>query len=111
MHIFRDEAWLGHTEFYQYSKGMHIVYRKSTHTLEELSFKGKPVEEEDTFLIAMQNYHFKSFTEFFGVPVEEVIANMKPRIVMTSVNNIVEEYFSIHQGLDAHVEGRIVILE
>ena len=110
-YIMRDEAWEGHTEFYQYSRGVRIVYRKSTHTLEELSFRGKPVEDSDTFLIAMQHYHFENFDDFFGVPLEEVKKNMKPRIVMTSVNNIVEEYFSTHQGLDAHVEGRIVILE
>ena len=36
---------------------------------------------------------------------------MEPRVVATSVNNIVEEYFMTHQGLDAHVEGRLVILE
>ena len=34
---------------------------------------------------------------------------MKPRVAATSVNNIVEEFLSTHQGLDAHVEGRIVI--
>ena len=110
-YIMRDEAWEGHTEFYQYSRGVRIVYRKSTHTLEELSFRGKPVQDDDSFLIAMQHYHFENFDSFFGVSLEEVRKNMKPRVVMTSVNNIVEEYFSTHQGLDAHVEGRIVILE
>ncbi len=110
-YIMRDDAWAGHTEFYQYSKGVRIVWRKSTHTLEELSFRGKEVKDSDTFLIAMQNYHYKNFTEFMGVPIEEVAANMKPRVVATSVNNIVEEYLSTHPGLDAHVEGRITILD
>ena len=36
---------------------------------------------------------------------------MEPRVVATSVNNIIEEYFMTHQGLDAHVEGRLEILE
>ena len=36
---------------------------------------------------------------------------MKPRIVATSVNNLVEEYFSTHQGMDSRVEGRIVVLD
>ena len=110
-HVFRDEAWEGHTEFYQYSKGVRIVWNKTTHTLEELSLHGKPIQDGDTILIAMQHYHYENFDEFFGVRRDEVIANMKPRIVMTSVNNIVEEYFTTHQGLDAHVEGRIVVKE
>ena len=109
--VMRDEAWEGHTEFYQYSKGVRIVYRKSTHTLEELSFRGKEVEDNDSFLIALQNYHYNSFEEFFDVPMAPIKERMRPRVVATSVNNIVEEYFSTHQGLDAHVEGRIVILD
>ena len=109
--IMRDEAWEGHTEFYQFSKGVRIVYRKSTHTIEELSFRGKPIEDDDELLIAMQTYHYNNFTEFFNVDIEEVKKNMKPRVVATSVNNLVEEYFSVHHGLDSHVEGRITILE
>ena len=36
---------------------------------------------------------------------------MKPRVIATSVNNIIEEYLSVHDGLDARVEGRITILD
>ena len=110
-YLMRDEAWEGHTEFYQFSRGMRIVWRKSTHTLEEFKLNGQDITNEQEILIALQDYHYNSFTEFFGVPVEEVAANMKPRVVAVSQNNIIEEYFSTHQGLDAHVEGRIVILD
>jgi len=110
-YLMRDDAWEGHTEFYQFSRGMRIVWRKSTHTLEEFKLNGQDITNEQEILIALQDYHYNSFTEFFGVPVEEVAANMKPRVVAVSQNNIIEEYFSTHQGLDAHVEGRIVILD
>ncbi len=111
LHIFRDDAWLDHTEFYQFSKGCHFVYRKSTHTLEECTFRGKEIGDDQKLLIAIQNYHYNNFDEFLGVPLEEVKKNMRPRVVATSVNNLVEEYFATHQDIDAHVEGRIVILE
>ena len=110
-YVFRDEAWEGHTEFYQYSKGVRIVYRKSTRTLETFQFRGEDITDDQELLIAMQTYHYNNFEKFFSVPIEEVAANMEPRVVATSVNNIVEEYFVTHQGLDAHVEGRIEILE
>ncbi len=110
-HILRDEAWTGETEFYQFSRGVHIKYRKSTHTIEELTFNGKEVKDDDRFSIGLQNYHYNNFDEFLGVPLEEVAQNRKPRIVATSVNNIIEEYFVVHQGLDAQVEGRIEIVE
>jgi 5'-nucleotidase len=48
---------------------------------------------------------------FFNVPLSEVTENRKPKIVASSFNNIMEEYFSVHQGLDSHVEGRLVILD
>ena len=110
-HLMRDEAWVGETEFYQFSKGVRIVYRKSTHTIEELTFKGQPITDDMRIKIGLQAYHFNSFDEFLGMPLEEVKKNMKPRVVATSVNNIIEEYFSTNSGLDAHVEGRITILE
>ncbi len=110
-YVMRDDAWEGHTEFYQYSRGVRIVYRKSTRTLQELSFRGKEIQDGDELLIAMQTYHYNNFEEFFNVPIEPIKERMRPRVVATSVNNIIEEYFSTHQGLDAHVEGRIVILD
>ncbi len=110
-YIMRDDAWAGHTEFYQFSKGVRIVWRKSTHRLEVFNFNGKPFEMRKKYRIAMQTYHYQNFDEFFNVPLEEVKKNMRPKVVATSVNNIIEEYLTVHQGLDARVEGRIVILE
>ena len=111
LHILRDEAWEGHTEFYQFSKGMRILYRKSTHSLEEFRFRGKDIQNDDRITIAIQSYHYNNFDEFFNVPLAEVKLNRKPRIIATSVNNIIEEYFTTHHGLDARVEGRIEILD
>ena len=111
LHILRDEAWEGHTEFYQFSKGMRILYRKSTHSLEEFRFRGKDIQNDDRITIAIQSYHYNNFDEFFNVPLSEVKLNRKPRVIATSVNNIIEEYFTTHHGLDARVEGRIEILD
>ena len=109
--VLRDEAWEGHTEFYQFSRGFRIIYHKKSHVLEPLMLHGKEITEEQEILIAMQKYHYTNFDEFFNVPLDEVKQNMKPRVVATSVNNIVEEYFATHAGLDSHVEGRITLLE
>lgn len=110
-HILRDEAWTGETEFYQFSKGIHIKYRKSSHTIEEFTYNGKEIKDDDRITLGLQNYHYINFDEFLGVPLEEVAKNRKPRVVATSINNIIEEYLVTHQGLDAQVEGRIEIVE
>ncbi len=110
-HLFRDEAWIGETEFYQISSALRVTYRKSTHTIESFTFKGEEITDDMRIKLGIQAYHFNNFDDFFGIPLEEVKANMKPRIVATSVNNIIEEYFATNNGLDAKVDGRITILE
>jgi len=110
-YVLRDEAWGGHTEFYQFSRGIHIVYRKSTHTIEEFQFRGEDIRDDQEILICLQSFHYGSFSEFFHVPLEEVAANMKPRVVATSLLGVLEELLTTHTGLDAHVEGRLVILD
>lgn len=110
-HLFRDEAWVGETEFYQISSALRVTYRKSTHTIESFTFKGEEITDDMRIKLGIQAYHFNNFDDFFGIPLEEVKANMKPRIVATSVNNIIEEYFATNNGLDAKVDGRITILE
>ena len=110
-HLMRDEAWVGETEFSQFSKGVRIKYNRTTKELLELKFNGEDVTDDMRLKVCVQNYHYKNFDEFLGVPLEEVQKNCKPRIVAVSVNNIVEEYFSTHQGLDAHVEGRIELVD
>ena len=110
-HILRDDAWLGETEFYQFSRGVRILYNKTTHTIEELKFNGEDVTDDMHLKIALQNYHYKNFDAFLGVPLEEVKKNMRPRVVATSVNNIIEEFFATNDGLDAHVEGRLEVIE
>ena len=110
-HLFRDEAWVGETEFYQISSALRVTYRKSTHTIEAFTFNGEEITDDMRIKLGIQAYHFNNFDDFFGIPLEEVKANMKPRIVATSVNNIIEEYFATNNGLDAKVDGRITILE
>lgn len=110
-HILRDDAWKGETEFYQFSKGVRIKYNRTTHELLEFKFNGEDIKDDQLLKICVQNYHYNSFGEFLGVPLEEVSANRKPKVVAVSVNNIVEEYLACHPGLDAHVEGRLEIVE
>ena len=110
-HLLRDEAWTGETEFYQFSQGVRILYNRTTRELLELKFRGEDVTDDMRLKLALQNYHFKNFDAFLGMPLEEVRQNMRPRVVATSFNNIMEEYFLTHDNLDAHVEGRIEVID
>ena len=46
----------------------------------------------------------------FSVKLKEVTDNMEPRIIAGSLNHIVEEYMTKHQGLNAEIEGRIEVI-
>lgn len=98
-----------HGEFYQVSKGMKMVYDRKTHEFEEFSLNGEEIADDRMVRIALQDYHFKNFTEFFNVPVEEVLANKKARMVITDDFSIFEELLSSMNNIDSQVEGRITI--
>ena len=110
-YVFRDEAWSGHTEFYQYSRGMRILWDRRKRVLEEFRFHGAEIRDQDEFSIGLQDYHLRNFDQVFSVSLKEVSRNMEPRLVAVSLNHIIEEYMTTHQGLNAEVEGRIVVTD
>ncbi len=110
-YVCRDEAWAGHTEFYQYSKQLRFTWSKSQHKLLAFKFNGEDLPDEARVKIALQDYHYNNFTEFFGVPFEEVVKNRRPRIIAVSCCGIYEEMFVNRRNIDANVEGRITIVD
>ena len=113
LYMQRDEAFLGHTEYYQFSKGVRMIYSKSKHALEKFELDGKPVKDDDSHLysIALQLFHFNNFEDIFHVPLAEVEANMKPRVIATSCLTILEEYLTTHPQLKSIVKGRNRVID
>ncbi len=111
-YFLRDEAFIGeHTEFYQVSNGMRIVYSFKDKVFRELTLGGEAVSDARTYTVALQDFHFKNLKEFFDVSLEEVAQLQKPRVVATSCLDILDEYLSSANHPDKDVEGRIVILD
>lgn len=55
--ILREEALTGeHTEFYQFSHGMRMVWDRKEHKFHELALDGKPIEEKQLYSIAVSKY-------------------------------------------------------
>ena len=109
--MLRDEALApdAHSEFYQVSKGVKMVYDKAKHEFGEFSLNGEEIKDDQIIKVAVQDYHFKNFDEFFDVPLEEVLANKKARMVITDDFSIFEELLSSMNQVDAKIEGRITI--
>ena len=110
-YVMREEAFSGHTEFYQYSKQLHFVWSRGQQKFLKFEFNGKEVTDDQRIKIALQDYHFQNFTDFFGVPFEEVAKNHRSRVIATSCQGIYEEMFTNRRNIDAKVEGRITVVD
>jgi len=109
-HMVRDEVWQGaHCEFYQFSEGLRVVYSRETHEFLEFSFKGEPVDDERVFSVGLQHFHFCNVELGFGITIAELAKNRRPRTIATSCRDVLDEYLSSHQHLDATVGSRLVI--
>lgn len=111
-YMLRDEVFAGvHSEFYQLSEGMRVVYDRASRSFETFALNGEDVEDERIYRVGLQNYHLMNVEKFFGVSLEELSGNGKPRAVTTSCRDILDEYLSVHQNLDRSVSGRLVVKE
>ncbi len=109
-HILRDEAFHGeHTEFYQFSHGMRIVWSRGAQSFRELTLDGKPLHDDRLYSVAIQKYHYNNLKAFLDVTLEEVERNAKVRVLATSARDVIEEYLSVNQHLSRSVEGRLVV--
>ena len=110
LYMLRDEALDGgHTEFYQLSDGLEVVYERSTHSFSKFDFHQMPVDDDHIYTVGIQSYHYKNFEAMYSVSIEEISQNGKPRMVATNSQEILEEYLSEHQNLDRSVSGRLII--
>jgi 5'-nucleotidase len=105
-----DDAMLdgGHGEFYQISRSLRLTYNRASRCIEQLEFNGKPVGDDDILRVALQDYHYKNFSDFFNVPVEE-LPDSKPTVLTTSIMDVLEEFLATTHQPSAQVDGRITV--
>lgn len=109
-YMLRDETLEGaHTEFYQLSAGMHLVYDRAARRITTLTLKGEEVKDDGQYTVGFQEYHFLNVEANLAVSIEELSSIRKPRVVAASAREVVDEYLTEHQHLDSRVEGRIVV--
>lgn len=90
---------------FQVNKGIQAVYSDANKKLESLCINGNPVQEEAQYSVCLQEYHYKNSLGSLNLTAEEL---GNPKVVATSVQDVLEEYLSSHQLLDNQIEGRLV---
>lgn len=113
-YMLREEAYTGHTEFYQLPSTLRLRYDRAKGDFDYFTYCGKEVGKEISddalFTVGLQNYHFKNIESFFNISYETICKLQKPRSVATSCQDILMEYFREHEMVDAAVDGRMTIL-
>ncbi len=105
LYMLRDEAFEGeHTEFYQFSEGLHVTYNRTNHEIEKFTFENQPIKDDQIFKLWLQKFHFINLKEAFNITLEEIEQNGTNRIVSTSCRDVIDEYLSNNQHINVSVE-------
>ena len=107
--ILRDEAWEGHTEFYQFSHGFKVVYSRSRGVLESMELDGKPVENDQRISLGLQNFHFANMEAFMNVSRDEVEENGRIKVVTTNCFDTLNERLSQMELVTVSEEPRLIL--
>ena len=110
LYMLREEALAGqHTEFFQLSKGIEIVYNREQQAFEEFNLNGAPIEDDKLYAFGLPVYHYANFATSLGLPIEDILAHGKALVLTTSLHDVIGEFFQAHHPKIARVEGRLVI--
>ena len=112
-YMLRDEAFDAdaHTEFYQFSEGMRVVYNRKKKKVTSFTMYGQEVGDEELLRVGMHQFHFKNLQTGLGISEAEVTRNGMPKVVATRSLGLLEEYFSSRPFITASIEKRLVIEE
>ena len=93
-YLFRMEALNhDHSEFYQFSKDLKIVIERNKAMIQELSYKGKDIDNYKSLRIGLQGYHFKNIQSIFGIDEEE-LKQIPYKILSTNAIDVLDEHLS-----------------
>lgn len=106
-HIMRNENRDGEGECYQVSAGVRAVFDTGANALISLEIGGEPVDESREYTICLQGYHAKNAEHYLAIPAADAEKLAPPKVVTTSVQQVLEERLADTRNLDARVEGRL----
>jgi 5'-nucleotidase len=107
-HIMRPENRTGEGECYQVNSKVKAVYSNSKKQLLSLEIDGKPVYDQVAYTLCLQNYHFNNAASYLNITQEELLASGQTKVITTSAQQVLEEYFRSHPNATSQVEGRLV---
>jgi len=109
-HFMRIENRDREGECYQVNNNVKAVYNEKEKRLISLAVNGKEVNDETSYSICLQGYHFNNSLKYLSLSEEDLKKSGKSKTVTTSAQEVFKEYLSSHHNLVQNVEGRLVYL-
>ncbi len=110
MHMLRDEAFEGHTEFYQFSEGFYVEYSREKHEITAFMLDGENISDDREYRIGIQAFHLENISEFLNVSEKEISSKNPPKVISTCGTDILEEYFRTKELVCASDVRRLKII-
>jgi 5'-nucleotidase len=107
-HIMRKSNRNSEGECYQVNQGVSAVYDDDLGKLVSLNIDGQPVQPDQTYKIGLQEYHSKNCEKNLGLSIDELTEIAPPRVVVASMQAVIEEHLRHHQAINRSIEGRLV---
>ncbi|MCX6732478.1 MAG: bifunctional UDP-sugar hydrolase/5'-nucleotidase [Candidatus Roizmanbacteria bacterium] len=107
-HIMRIGNRDGEGECYQVNSKVRAIYSDKNKKLKSLTVGAKPVIDDCQYTISLQNFHFANAANYLNITQVELLDLNKTKVISTSVQEVLEEYFRNNNNTSAEIEGRLV---
>ncbi len=87
----------GEGECYQINHDVKAVYSDKEKRLISLTIKNQPILDDFFYKFSIQNFHFGNSKSYLNITQEELSASGKTKVVSTSIQQILEEFFRNNQ--------------
>jgi 5'-nucleotidase len=110
-HFMRIENRDGEGECYQVNQGVNAVYSDKEKVLISLLINNKPVIDNSFYKFSIQNFHYGNCQSYLNISSDELTASGKTKVVTTSIQQVLEEFFRNNQNTTREIEGRLVYIK
>jgi len=107
-YILRHENRTGEGECYQVNKEVEAIYNEKEQKLISLKIRREEVPDEKLYKICMQGYHANNAKAYLNLSDEELRKSGEYKVVSTSGQDVLEEYFRNHQNIVGDFKERFI---
>lgn len=106
-HIMRTENRNGEGECFQVNSRVKAIFDDAQHKLASLKIDGTDVASDRALTVCLQGYHIKNSKANLNLTEAELSQAGTPKLISTSLQDVILEYIRTHQNVKKQVEGRL----